>query len=181
MNDVLFLIVGESASGKDTIVNQLCKKYGYKKVVSYTTRPKRKDKNDSKSHIFVSDEQFSKLNNLVAYTFFDGHKYGVTADQLENNDIYIIDKKGINYLQENYEGNKILKVIYVSVPKADRYLRMIKRGDNIEVAMRRIKHDEIEFKGIEYMADHLILNTETIDEAVNELQEYITSELEECV
>ena len=40
-------LIGESGSGKDTIVNYMCNRYGYTKVISNTTRPMRtNDEND---------------------------------------------------------------------------------------------------------------------------------------
>lgn len=49
----IYLIVGRSGSGKDTVVDYLCKHYGYKRIVSYTTRPPR---NAQDKHIFVTIE-----------------------------------------------------------------------------------------------------------------------------
>ena len=38
----MLIILGKTASGKNTIVNKLVKNYGFKQLVTYTTRPKRK-------------------------------------------------------------------------------------------------------------------------------------------
>ena len=60
MNNI-YLIVGCSGSGKTTIVNSLENKYGLKSIQSYTTRPKRSD--DETGHIFISDEEYDKLED----------------------------------------------------------------------------------------------------------------------
>ena len=64
--NTIYLIVGRSGSGKTTIAEELERKYGLKSIQSYTTRPKRSD--NETGHIFVSDEEFDKLTDMVAYT-----------------------------------------------------------------------------------------------------------------
>jgi guanylate kinase len=49
----IYLIVGRSGFGKDTVVDCLCERYGYKRIISYTTRPRR---NEQDKHIFVTIE-----------------------------------------------------------------------------------------------------------------------------
>ena len=61
-----YLIVGQSGSGKTTIVNTLEEKYGLKSIQSYTTRPKRSE--NETGHTFISDEEYDKLENIVACT-----------------------------------------------------------------------------------------------------------------
>ena len=60
----IFLVMGESGSGKDTITKELSNKYGLKVLKSYTTRPKRYD--DEDTHIFISEEEFDNLENRCA-------------------------------------------------------------------------------------------------------------------
>ena len=43
---MLTFIMGKTCSGKTRIVEELCKKYGYHKLVTYTTRPMRKAERD---------------------------------------------------------------------------------------------------------------------------------------
>lgn len=40
----MLILLGKTASGKDTVLNKLVREHGYKKIVTYTTRPKRKKK-----------------------------------------------------------------------------------------------------------------------------------------
>lgn len=157
MNNKIILIVGESGSGKDTIVDRLCKEYGYKKLISYTTRPQRNDAKDVNSHIFVTDEEFDKLENMVAFTEFNGYRYCCTSSQVDESDIYIIDCEGIKYFKQHYKGEKDVITIYISVPKVDRFLRMEKRDGTVK-AMERIKHDEVAFEGVTEMSDIILHN-----------------------
>ena len=40
---MIIVLLGASASGKSTIERRLADNYGFEKIVSYTTRPKRHD------------------------------------------------------------------------------------------------------------------------------------------
>lgn len=179
MNNKIILVVGESGSGKDTLVNAACKKYGYTKVKSYTTRPQRKDYKDKQSHIFVSDKKFDKLQNIVAYTEFNGYRYCATAEQVEQADFYIIDCEGIKYFKGHYKGNKEIITVHIKVPKVDRFLRMRKRDDSFK-AMERIKNDEIAFANVDDMCDITIDNTDSnINVAVEKLKEIMEGDFSE--
>ena len=58
----LYLWVGQSGSGKTTVVNYLEEVYSYKSLQSYTTRPQRYE--GETGHIFVTDPEFDELKNL---------------------------------------------------------------------------------------------------------------------
>ena len=66
MTKPLYLFVGPSGSGKTTIVDKLECENRYKSIQSYTTRPQRHQ--NEYGHIFISDEEFDQLTNIVAYT-----------------------------------------------------------------------------------------------------------------
>ena len=151
MGNCIFLIVGCSGSGKTTITEQLEQKYGLKSIQSYTTRKPRYD--GETGHIFISDEEFDKLTDMVAYTEFAGNRYCATAEQVENNDLYIIDPKGIDFFMKSYKGSKTPKVIFISSNLTTRYERMIGRAETkgkshqeaIESSLTRIVNDAGEF------------------------------------
>ena len=151
MGNCIFLIVGCSGSGKTTITEQLEQKYGLKSIQSYTTRPKRYE--DESGHIFVSDEEFDKLTDMVAYTEFAGNRYCAIAEQVENNDLYIIDPKGVDFFMKAYKGSKTPKIIFISSNLTTRYERMVKRAETkgkshqeaIESSLTRIVNDAEEF------------------------------------
>lgn len=168
-SNIIILLVGESGSGKTTIANQLAQ-YGLTQVRSYTTRPPRSP--DEDSHTFITDDEFKTLQHLVAYTYFNGHRYGATQEQIDNNDIYVVDPAGINYFRQSYTGNKTPVVVYLRVSEDERMSRMISRGDNKEAATERIIHDRIVFSDAGNMADFIIDN-DNIQYAVNMILDII--------
>lgn len=135
----IYCIVGPSGSGKTTVSKILERDYGMKLVESYTTRPPRYP--DEEGHIFVSDEEFDALGEMCAYTEYDGYRYGVTPEVIDQNDIYVIDPYGVKYLNEHYHGDKGILSIRIGVDSDECLRRMIARGDSPENAYKRLAHD----------------------------------------
>lgn len=149
----IVLLVGRSGSGKTALANYLHDTYGWRVLDSYTTRPRRVP--TETGHTFVSDEEFDRLTDMVAYTEFDGHRYCATADQVDNCDIYVIDPAGVKAMQELYHGDTILMPVYVDVSDAVCLFRMRRRGDNFKKTWQRKLNDDVMFAGAkEYLFDH---------------------------
>ena len=152
----LYCIVGESGSGKTTIANELEEMFGLKQIQSYTTRPKRS--NDETGHTFITPEQFKELKNICAYANYNGYDYCATAEQIENNCIYVVNPAGIEQLKNNYKGNKKIYTIYISCRLADRYNRMTARGNTYDEALKRVINDADEFNGYKNNCDFVVRN-----------------------
>ena len=186
MSKYIFLITGCSGSGKTTITEQLEQRYGLKSIQSYTTRQPRYD--GETGHIFVSNEEFDKLTDMVGYTEFVANRYCATAEQVENNDLYVIDPKGIDFFMKSYKGNKIPKVIFISSDLTTRYERMVRRAEvkgstyteAVDIALSRIKNDvNVFYDYIHNRAsiDYIVNNNQNdnLNNVVNKIYEYICS------
>ena len=139
MND-LYLFCGPSGSGKSTIARML-EKDGYSQVYSYTTRKQRNE--EDKEHIFISEEEFKNLQNLVAYTYYNGKHYGATEQQVDEADIYVIDPQGIKELLQKYHGkHKTITIIYFETSVYTRINRMLDRHDSDMQIVSRLLQDE---------------------------------------
>ena len=136
----LFLLVGKSASGKTTVAEYLEKAKGMKSVQSYSTRLSRYE--GETGHIFVTDEEFDKLENIIAYTEYHDHCYCSTKEQLDEADIYVVDPPGVETLLERYkkEGRTIC-IIYFSARLRTRIERMNNRGDAAVNIVGRLYND----------------------------------------
>lgn len=171
----IYLIVGKSGSGKDTIVNELCKQYRYKRLVSYTTRPPRSDPNDKKSHIFVTVNDYKRMRkdgDVIAETYYNGNYYWATKQQADDSDLYIIDPTGVWTMYKRYFGKHIV-VIYIDAPKKLRKQRMKQRDDKRKNIRERIKNDEIDFAPQMLKFDERIINDDNIDTAVQQVSDII--------
>ena len=140
MNKPLFLFVGMSASGKTTIASML-EQEGYTQISSYTTRPKRYE--NELGHVFITDEEYDRLENIMASTLYNGHRYCTTLEQINNADIYVVDVEGVNTLLHNYHRlNRSIHIIYFSSSVHTRIQRMIERGDSDSAIVGRLLNDE---------------------------------------
>lgn len=153
----IFAIIGESGSGKTSIVTELCKKYKMKAIQSFTTRPPRYQ--NEYGHIFIKDELFDALYPyMIAYTLYNGYRYGVTSEQIEDNDLYIVDWNGVESFYKDYRGDKIMIPIFIYVPQNIRSDRLTERGESIEFINQRFDNDDIMFKDVRQKCKHEIIN-----------------------
>lgn len=146
MRHKLFFIVGETASGKDSLTRQLCEDLNLSQIISYTTRPKRDGEGDT--HVFIDDATYENMKaegNIAAYTNISGYHYFSTMDQLYSNDIYIIDPRGIASIEDLNIKDMDFCTIYINVPMEVRIDRAVKRGDDPEVIMKRVKSEVEQF------------------------------------
>lgn len=140
MNNTLYLCVGKSASGKTSIANILERKYGLRQVNSYTTREPRYD--GEVGHIFIDDSTFDELCELVAYTEYNDYRYGTTAEQLDQCQIFVVDVPGIKTVLERYKTNRPIAIIYFDTTVCTRINRMLGRGDSESAVIGRLLTDE---------------------------------------
>lgn len=168
----LYCIVGPSGSGKTTLVEALQKEYGYRVIESYTTRPPRHD--GETGHIFVSPDEFKELKDVYAYNQYDGYEYGITAKQLEENDLYIVEPSGVEDLLKRYRGHKGIKVIGLKPDIEVLIERMKLRGDSDDKIINRLIEDADTFKKLHIITDIMF----TTELTVNELCEALHSHIE---
>ena len=176
----IFLIAGESSSGKDSLVSQLCNETGLNQLVSYTTRPRRQGEGDT--HIFIIEEEFDQYkNSIVAYTEINNYKYFCTVQQLYESDFYVIDPIGIRYLKEKVSNTDIRFItIYINVPFQIRKHRALDiRKDDPKVYISRHQSEFDQFLNFKACADfdYAISNID-FDKAYKVLKSIIKIELD---
>ena len=157
----MIVILGESASGKSTLVKQFINKNPeYKKLVTYTTRPKRENEKNGVDYIFVTDHMFKKLkekNFFIENTTYRGWQYGVPKiDCISKNIISILTPSGMRSLQK--QGIN-MATIYLMVDRRSRLIQALCRGDDIEEAYRRNLSDSGQFDGLVNEVDYVIENS----------------------
>lgn len=141
----LILLVGESGSGKTSVGEYLETFYNMPMLNSYTTRKPRSE--NEKGHIFISTNEYLKLKDKIATTYFHGNYYCATKEQCETADIYIIDPHGVKTFDRNYKGDRDYMIVFLKTSIFTRAYRMIKRGDGFKQIVSRLWHDYNEFYG----------------------------------
>lgn len=175
----MIILLGKTASGKDTIVNYLVNNLGYKKLITYTTRPMRPGEVQNLQYHFISEEDFKKkishgffLEYKTYHTEFGDWYYGSAMDDYKKTDdktVVILTPEG--YLDLLWKVKNIKHdAIYIKVDLSELQQRLIKRGDDKREAERRLVHDNKDFEYVEDIVDRVIVNqNKTIKEVVNEI------------
>lgn len=176
---IVFLVIGRSGSGKDTLVNYMCQKYGLKKLKSYTTRPPRQNEEDT--HIFISPEDVEKYrDDIIAYTKIGEFEYFATKSQLKDINFYIIDPKGVQDLENipNLKEEFSFIKLFIYLPEKERKKRIALRGDSEEAFLKRQEGEKQQFDNFELQTDlfdYAICNMDLI-EAQKEIEHIVQFE-----
>ena len=186
----LIIIAGKSGSGKDAVVNELCRR-GYKRIITYTTRPMRQHESQGNPYYFISEKEFkekeangffmeTKEYNTVKGTWY----YGSPKNELLNpknnseNRLIILTPSGIEDFTKEPRSKKInAKIIYLRANSGTISKRLKRRGDDPEEVERRVEKDETDFVAFEYFADKCIYNNSgtELKDVVDIIDEYIQS------
>lgn len=172
----MLILMGRTASGKTLVRDKLVKNHGFNSVVTYTTRPMRKDEIPDVTYHYISEEDFlqkiesSFFAEWKKYTTADGIWYYGSAkedyEKADENSVIILTPDGIRDIQKlGYD----VTVIYLYSNISTINKRLDARGDKKEETERRIKTDISDFKDAESLANRIVYNNfdENIDDVVN--------------
>ncbi len=176
----MIILIGESGSGKTTILNKLVEK-GFEKAINHTTRKPRDNEESTNEYKFISKDEFNKMwenGELLQRAEFNNEYYGISTNSLKDNVvcISIVDSvKDIkNRAKELNMQNVNIITIYVYVNEQERINRMKQRGDTEESIATRLKIDKEKFKKAKEIADFTVENID-IDKTVDEIIEITKS------
>ena len=193
----IFLLMGKSSSGKDTIYRELMRKkdIGLKKVVSYTTRPMREGETDGVQYLFKNEEEYRKLKDdkkiIEERTYHTkcGEWRYFTADDgqidLSDGDYLIIGTLESYCYIRDYFGKENVVPVYIDTNARTRLERAMHREDKQEnprydEMCRRFLADEEDFsetKLSEAKIEKRFENNAEIDDCIKEITEYIAQKI----
>lgn len=195
----IFIIMGKSASGKDTIYKRLLehKELNLKTVIMYTTRPIRVSETDGVEYYFVDEEMLNKLKNenkVIEHRSYDTihgiwHYFTVNDGQIDLNKYnYIMQGTLYSYGRiRKYFGEENVVPIYIEVEDGRRLMRAIRREQKQKEPKyaelcRRFLADEEDFSedkiaeyGITKRYSNIDINS-CIKEIVDDIKAYIADE-----
>lgn len=181
----LFIVMGKSATGKDTIFQKLKEngELGLKTVVGYTTRPIRNGEVEGVEYFFVDEKKLKELkadNKVIehrAYETMHGVWNYFTADdgQIDlNKDNYIMIGTLESYQQiRKYFGSEAVRPIYIEVDDGLRLQRALQREQKQKIP----KYAELCRR---YLADEEDFSEENLNK-LNIKKRYGNYDLEECL
>lgn len=147
-----------SSVGKDTVREVLENKYGYKNIVSYTSRPMRVGEIEGVGYNFVSKNEFENMinnNEMIEYRSYetnwcgnsDTWFYGVRKFTLNQDTDYVIvmDLLGAESIIK-YFGEENCILVYLDASDKIREIRAINRGSfDLTEWNRRLRADYKDF------------------------------------
>lgn len=143
----LFVFMGKSASGKDTLYGELLARYPeIHAVIPYTTRPIREGETDGGAYYFVSEDKMRRMekeNRIVesrCYQTVHGPWYYFTAEDgqidWDKGDFVLISTlEGFEKISRFYGADKVVP-LYIEVDDMTRIERSLKREKRAEKSMR---------------------------------------------
>lgn len=166
----MIVILGKTCSGKSSVVKKLVENYGYKNIVTWTTRPKRPNEIGGVDYNFCTPEEFKKLDDLgffaetTSYVMAGGNKasYGTAIEDIADDKVLVLNPEGYRHL------NKLNSISIISflidTPEDILVERLRKRGDSEEEMKRRLEADDRDFSGIKDEVDYILKNEDcTLD------------------
>ena len=171
----MLVLIGASASGKTEIAKLLIKNHGFQKMVTTTTRKKRKGEINKVDYHFITENKFLKMkdqNKFLETTIYNNTHYGTPKEGATIDKVLIVDPNGANSIYEKQIPDTLFFLL--ETDEETRKVRMLSRGDNlIQVCDRLNKDDEIfhskNLKHIDYKLNTSTLNQEDLAEVINDL------------
>ncbi len=158
----IFLLMGKSTSGKDTVYKNLIadKELNLKKVVPYTTRPRRSGETDGVQYFFKTEEEYQALKaegkiieERTYHTNYGEWRY-FTADDgqidLSSGDYLVIGTLESYCYIRDYFGKEKVEPLLIDVEAKVRLQRAMRREEKQEnprydEMCRRFLADEEDF------------------------------------
>lgn len=164
---MIFCLIGHSSSGKSTVERKLGE-MGYPRIISYTTRPMRKNEKDGVDYHFIDDQRFKELDKQGFFEERAQYRdwyYGLSLHDIDyksNDYIVVVTIDGYNELV-HVAGYENVIGIHIKVDERERITRQLKRGDEVDEVIRRIYADREDFKGVEDICLYTVINDELIE------------------
>ena len=146
----IFYLMGKSSSGKDTIYKELLQRFPkMKRIVLYTTRPRREGERDGVEYFFTDEEKLQQFRNqgqLIEERSYHT-QYGVwsyfTADDgqinLRQEEYLVIGTLESYRAMKEYFGAESLVPLYIEVEDGLRLTRALER----EKRQSQPRYDEL--------------------------------------
>lgn len=159
-NYILFLLVGEAGTGKDTILQKVVSSAPelFHEIVSYTTRPPREGEVDGVNYHFVSGDKFAEMiynGDMLEASVFNDWCYGTGKSSLVEDKINIgvFNPEGVNSILEMpFAETATICVFRICTSDKQRLIRQLNRENNpnIEEIFRRYKTDKEDFDDLDF-------------------------------
>ena len=176
----MIVLAGASASGKTEVAKTLARKYGITKMITTTTRNMRVGEINGRDYFFVTKDEFEQMlrdDRFVEHTIYNDNFYGSTKDQIASNRCVVIDPAGLRAYIALNDPNIV--TFFLDSTEDTRYERMIARGDQNDLAKKKLHHDRTAFakENIPPVDFHIDSETQTVEQVADEIKQIYEREI----
>lgn len=181
----IIVLLGASATGKDTVAKHISEKYNIPMAISYTTRPMRSNETQGVEYYFISDDEMHekfKNGEVIEHTSYYiqsedvSYTYANVVEEFEKGDyvLTILNPHGLyQFNKSQYKDN--LVSIMLNCDARVRLIRSLNRDENVnvkEVLDREIR-DELDFIERRPKTDYEIDTNKPLEEVFNNIDNVI--------
>lgn len=171
----MLILIGASASGKTEIAKILIKDYGFNKMVTTTTRRKRKNEVNGIDYHFITKNKFEKLKGngkFLETVKYNNNYYGTPTKGATIDKVLIVEPAGANSIYEKEIEDTVFFLL--ETDEETRKNRMLARGDNLIEVIDRLQKDDEYFDPknlthIDYKMNTSTLNQDDLASVINDL------------
>lgn len=181
----IIVLLGASATGKDTVAKHISEKYNIPMAISYTTRPMRSNETQGVEYYFISDDEMHekfKNGEVIEHTSYYiqsedvSYTYANVVGEFEKGDyiLTILNPHGLyQFNKSQYKDN--LVSIMLNCDARVRLIRSLNRDENVnvkEVLDREIR-DELDFIERRPKTDYEIDTNKPLEKVFNNIDNVI--------
>lgn len=186
---MIIALLGASSSGKSMLEKELSKHYGFKKIISYTTRKPRNGEENGKDYWFIDNETFKEVLYRDLFAEYDEYSqnrlYGtLKSDYVDGDKVVVLTPNGFRQLKKNLPNESVVTIL-VEANLGTRIKRYIDRcgvdkfnfDDKNEISAR-VERDYGMFLGLEKEVDLILHNDEGTDvkDLIEQIKKYVEDE-----
>ena len=156
----MLVLVGASASGKTDIAKILISDYGFKKMITTTSRKPRFDEVNGVDYNFISKKVFEnrmEKNKFLEAVCYNDNYYGTPKKGATINKVLIVEPEGANSIYDHEIKDTV--IILLETKEETRKNRMLERGDNLIQVIDRLEKDKLHFNKKNLKHIDFIVNT----------------------
>lgn len=161
----MLILIGASASGKTEIAKILINDFSFQKMVTTTTRKKRKNEVNHIDYHFVTVNKFIKnkeQNKFLETVQYNNNYYGTPKEGATIDKVLIVEPEGANEIYK--QGIEDTVFILLETDEETRKNRMLSRGDNLIQVCDRLHRDDEYFDEKNLTHIDYKMNTSTLDQ-----------------
>lgn len=193
MKNKLYVLIGESCSGKSTLERKIYNEGVCSRVISVTTRKPRANERDMIDYIFVNNMEFNLLEaqgkflEITSYNMSVGNvRYATLRSEIKldkDNHVCVLNPDGYRQIVESL-GKENVVGIYIRRDPKERFISYLDRENEdfnklLKEANTRYNRDLEDFVGIEEKVDVIIENNGSVQNMLEQFKAILSIESED--